>query len=62
MKIPRTSVSDRGSSKKNGFDSGLMKRSKQWSLGKNMPSSTFPIVEAIAAVGQVSLAIADVAS
>ena len=28
-KMPRTSVSERGSSKKNGFEIGLMKRSKQ---------------------------------
>src|SRR4029079_54092 len=32
-KTPRTSVSERGSSKKNGFEIGLMKLSKQWSLG-----------------------------
>src|SRR5882724_3989543 len=33
-KIGRTSVSERGSSNRNGFDSGEMNVSKQWSLSK----------------------------
>jgi len=41
MNMPRASVSERGSSKKNGFEIGLIKLSKQWSLGKN-PSSRCP--------------------